>query len=56
MLYNTHIMENTLIPTFIQHNIDREMVAWLEMKFAYLTPDGWVIPEWIEILKKTAKH
>lgn len=59
MLYNTCIMENTT-PTqstpIILHNVNHAQVDWLEQKFAYLTEKGWVIPEWINLLRKTAKH
>lgn len=39
----------------ILHFIREVDITWLEMKFATLTPAGWVIPEWVSLLRKTMK-
>ncbi len=36
------------------HFIKQKDIEKLEEIFAYLTKDGWIIPEWINLLKVTA--
>lgn len=33
------------------HHVKEKDIAILERIFAYLTKDGWVIPDWIKLLK-----
>jgi len=35
----------------IFHSIKPEQIKILEEIFAYLTKDGWVIPDWIKLLE-----
>lgn len=36
------------------HHISLEQIELLEKTFAKLTLRGWKIPEWVELLRKTA--
>lgn len=35
------------------HHLKEDQIFYLESKFAVLTPNGWVIPDWIVYLRKT---
>lgn len=34
------------------HHIAERDVAWLEEFFATLTPAGWVIPDWLRVMRQ----
>lgn len=34
------------------HGVKQEQIAMLEQIFSKLTKDGWIIPEWIDLLRK----
>ncbi len=40
----------------ITHHITEKDITILEGIFAYLTRNGWVIPEWIDQLRITTKE
>lgn len=35
------------------HHVDEKNVTKLEEIFAFLTPNGWVIPEWLKLMRET---
>jgi len=35
------------------HHIKPKDIEWLEQKFAKLTENGWIIPDWVILLKIT---
>jgi hypothetical protein len=35
------------------HHIKPADVRWLEEHFAKLTPEGWVVPDWIKLMRAT---
>lgn len=37
------------------HHVDEKNVEILEGIFAYLTPNGWVIPEWLILMRQTIR-
>jgi hypothetical protein len=37
------------------HHAREDQVTILEGIFAYLTPDGWVIPAWLELTRETIR-
>jgi hypothetical protein len=39
----------------ILHQVDEKNVEILESIFAYLTPEGWVVPEWLKLLRATIR-
>lgn len=39
----------------IFHSISKENIEILEGIFAYLSEDGWKIPEWLQLLSSSAQ-
>lgn len=37
------------------HHVKMKDVEILEEIFAYLTPNGWVIPEWLKLMRETVQ-
>ncbi len=40
-------------PDMLIHFIQAKDIEWLETKFATLTEAGWVIPDWVVLLRET---
>jgi hypothetical protein len=38
------------------HHVSLKQIEVLEGIFAYLTEDGWIIPDWLKLMRATARH
>lgn len=38
------------------HNVKEKDVTILETMFAYLTPEGWKIPDWLVLMRETIQE
>lgn len=41
------------ISTMTVHHVKEEDVTKLEEIFAYLTPEGWQVPDWLTLMRAT---
>lgn len=38
------------------HHVKLKDIEVLEGIFAYLTPNGWVVPDWLKLMRATCKE